>query len=40
MTHRKIELFVPAITVFADDLSADTVRYMAQALIAGGQAPP
>ena len=38
MTPRKIELFVPAVTPFADDLSVDTVRYVAQAqaLIAGG----
>ena len=38
MTPRKIELFVPAITPFTNDLSVDTVRFVAQAqaLIAGG----
>ena len=38
MTPRKIELFVPAITPFANDLSVDIPRYVAhaKALIAGG----
>ena len=38
MTSRKIELFVPAITPFASDLSVDTARYVAhaQTLIAAG----
>jgi 4-hydroxy-tetrahydrodipicolinate synthase len=38
MTSRKIELFVPAITPFAADLSVDTARFVAhaKALIAGG----
>jgi 4-hydroxy-tetrahydrodipicolinate synthase len=38
MTARKIELFVPAITPFAPDLSLDTTRFVAQAkaLIAAG----
>jgi 4-hydroxy-tetrahydrodipicolinate synthase len=31
MTSRKIELFVPAITPFASDLSLDTKRFVAQA---------
>jgi 4-hydroxy-tetrahydrodipicolinate synthase len=38
MTSRKIELFVPAITPFAADLSLDTARFVAhaQSLIAAG----
>lgn len=38
MTARKIELFVPAITPFAADLSVDTARFVSHAkgLIAGG----
>lgn len=38
MITRQIELFVPAITPFADDLSVDTVRFVAhaRALIASG----
>lgn len=31
MTNRQIELFVPAITPFAADLSVDKARFLAQA---------
>ncbi|MGY9012158.1 MAG: dihydrodipicolinate synthase family protein, partial [Rhodobacterales bacterium] len=38
MTSRKIELFVPAVTSFAADLSVDTARFVrhAKALIKSG----
>ncbi|MDX1744180.1 MAG: dihydrodipicolinate synthase family protein [Ruegeria sp.] len=38
MTNRNIELFVPAITPFAEDLTVDTTRFVAhaQSLIAAG----